>query len=147
MILYLYIPIMAVQILFFNRFINRPSLSDVRICILATLPYRTFGTFFFFDDNILRGNEIARDPFFVTYCLRTYRRLTGNHPSSKQSFGATTPFVYMPFLYSPIPTFIAFMLYIHTQGFRDTIILRHDIYIGNISLLAMDKYIYIYTRI
>lgn len=45
-----------------------------RIYCLATL----------FSHDILRGNEIAPDPFSVTYCLRSYRRLTGNHPPSKQ---------------------------------------------------------------
>jgi len=99
--------IIAAQILFFNRFINRPSFDGcfwvwwvlVCVCLCIFLPFRKsydvrrpavcmyllyIIIIFIFLDDILLGNEIARDPFSVTYCLRAYCRLTGNHPPSKQ---------------------------------------------------------------
>jgi len=90
--------IIAAQILFFNRFINRPSFDGcfwawarwrvyMCVCVLFALPYKSYDVLyiiFTFLDDVLLGNEIARDPFSVTYCLREYCRLTGNHPPSKQ---------------------------------------------------------------
>lgn len=58
--------------------------SVVYICTILYI-------FFIFLDDILLGNEIARDPFSVTYCLREYCRLTGNHPPSKQP---PAPYIY-----------------------------------------------------
>lgn len=119
--IYTYTPIMAVQILFFNRFIiNRPSLSRIirmyiiyiyyiyiecRVWVLIlprhsiyihiyvfmyVLCYLLFLSGYFTHD-ILLGNKNAQNPFSVTYCLREYGRLTGNHPPSKKPPGRYTP--------------------------------------------------------
>lgn len=68
---------------------------DIHIRIIIYTLRLFFFIFLYFllryPDDILLGNEIARDPFSVTYCLRAYRRLTGNHPPSKQPPGGLVP--------------------------------------------------------
>jgi len=91
----------------FRRVLFGCERASVCVCFVYFLPFRKsydvrrsaecmyllYIIIFIFLDDILLGNEIARDPFSVTYCLRAYCRLTGNHPTSKQP---PAPLIFIP---------------------------------------------------